>query len=150
MIPFPHRVTRNRRRPGRHPTPAFVLAPLVEFVENRRLTVTGILATKLHAILDRGARRDFFDLYITLQQHSLGITECVAAIRDVYKQEFNEAIVLRALTYFDDADREARLPGEADDDWSTVKEFFRDRVGHLLLPPGRQLGIQECIVDVRE
>ena len=44
----------------------FVLAPLVDFVEDRRLTVTGILATKLHAILDRdllgsdGFREDLY------------------------------------------------------------------------------------------
>src|SRR6266540_3675201 len=38
----------------------FVLRTLAPHVEDRRLNVTGILATKLHAILDRGTRRDFF------------------------------------------------------------------------------------------
>ena len=45
----------------------FVLDKLAPFVEDRRLTVTGLLATKLHAILDRGFRRDFFDLYVLLR-----------------------------------------------------------------------------------
>lgn len=126
----------------------FVLEMLAPFVENRRLTSTGILATKLHAILDRGVRRDFFDLYITLQNNSLGIAECLQAIRKVYRQDVNESLLLRALTYFDDADREARLPGEGPGDWDAVKNFFLTRVGNLLIPPARELEIQKREVDV--
>jgi len=128
----------------------FILEPLVDFVEERRLTVTGILATKLHAILDCGARRDFFDLYVTLQHHSLGIAECLAALRRVYEQDIDESLLFRALTYFDDAEREAQLPGEGSDDWAAVKEFFLTRVGQLIVPPGRTLEIQKRVVDVDE
>jgi hypothetical protein len=126
----------------------FVLDLLAPFVEDRRLTVTGILATKLHAILDRGVRRDFFDLYVTLQRHSLGIADCLSAIREVFRQDVSEPLLLRALTFFADADREAPLPGEGPADWATVKEFFTTRVGHLLIPPGRELEIQGRVVDV--
>ena len=121
---------------------------LVPFVTDRRLGVTGLLATKLHAILDRGTRRDFFDLYVTLKLHSLGIAECLSAPREVFRQDVNEPLLLRALTYFGDADREAPLPGEGPDDWSTVKDFFLTRVGHLLTPPSRTLTIQGRVVDV--
>lgn len=128
----------------------FVLDSFGEVVEGRRLSVTGILATKLHAILDRGTRRDFFDLYITLHLHRRGIAECLAAMRQVYRQPVSEHLLLRALTYFDDAEREAPLPGEGPRDWETVKEFFTRRVGDLLLPPGRKLSIQARRVDVKE
>ncbi|MBI3182724.1 MAG: nucleotidyl transferase AbiEii/AbiGii toxin family protein, partial [Myxococcales bacterium] len=100
----------------------FVLASLKPHTEDRRLTVTGILATKLHAILDRGTRRDFFDLYVMLQHESLGIAECLAAMRTVYAQPINEPLLLRALTYFDDAEREAALSNEGPGDWETVKD----------------------------
>jgi Nucleotidyl transferase AbiEii toxin, Type IV TA system len=126
----------------------FVLEALVPFVEGRRLTTTGILATKLHAILDRGVRRDFFDLYVTLQKHALGVRECLAAMRAVFRQDENEGLLLRAMTFFDDAEREAPLPGEGPDDWSTVKDFFLSRVGQLLVPPTRELEIQKRVVDV--
>jgi hypothetical protein len=126
----------------------FVLAMLSPFVSDRRLSVTGLLATKLHAILDRGTRRDFFDLYVTLHRHALGIAECLAAMRHVYQQEINEPLLLRALTFFDDAEREAKLPGEGPDDWATVKEFFWSRVGQLLIPPSRELLIERRVVDV--
>lgn len=127
----------------------FVLETLVPFVEDRRLTVTGILATKLHAILDRGVRRDFFDLYVTLNTNSLGIIEALAAMRAVYGPSLNEGLLLRALTYFDDAEREASLPGEGPEDWKAVQGFFLSRVGNLLVPPSRTLEIQGRVVDVR-
>lgn len=128
----------------------FVLPLLESFVEERRLTVTGVLATKLHAILDRGTRRDFFDLYVTLQDQRLGIVECLRAIREVYRQDVNEGLLLRALTYFDDAEREARLPGEGPRDWQTVTSYFLTSVGALLVPPGTRLRIQEQQIDVVE
>ena len=126
----------------------FVLPVLDDFIEDRHLSVTGVLATKLHAILDRGTRRDFFDLYVTLQDQRLGVVECLRAIRDVYRQDVNDGLLLRALTYFDDAEREARLPGEGPRDWKTVKSFFLAAVGALLVPPMKPLRIQQRVVDV--
>lgn len=129
----------------------FVLEEISQFTEERRLTVEGILATKLHAILDRGTRRDFFDLYVTLQQQQLGIAECLRAIRTVYRQqEIHDSLLLRALTYFDDAEREAPLPGEGERDWDLVKDFFLTRVGQLLVPPVETLEIQKLRVDVSD
>jgi hypothetical protein len=126
----------------------FVLDQIGRFTEERRLTVEGILATKVHAILDRGARRDFFDLYVTLQDQQLGLAMCLRALRKVYRQEVDDSLVLRALTYFDDAEREAPLPGEAKRDWEQVKDFFLTRVGQLLVPPLEVLDIQRRRVDI--
>jgi hypothetical protein len=126
---------------------AFVLDFLAGHVEGRHLDVTGILATKLHAILDRGLRRDFFDLYVMLQQQRLGIAAVLTAIRTVYQGQIDDALMLRALTYFDDAEREAALPGEGLSDWASVKDYFLVQVGSLLTPPTRRLQIQEQIVD---
>jgi hypothetical protein len=112
------------------------------------LTVQGILATKLHAILDRGTRRDFFDLYVMLEQQRLGIVECLKALREVYAADLDEGLLLRSLVYFEDAEREARLPGEGAQDWQRVKAFFEARVGALLLPPAEALDIQANQVDV--
>jgi len=128
----------------------FLLEDIAQFTVERRLSVEGILATKLHAIIDRGTRRDFFDLYVTLQDQQLGIAECLRALRTVYRQEINDSLVLRALTYFDDADREASLPGEGERDWDRVKDFFLSRVGQLLVPPLEPLEIQRLRVDVSE
>jgi hypothetical protein len=126
----------------------FLLAALVPFVEERRLTITGLLATKMHAILDRGLRRDFFDLYVVMQTQRLGISECLSAVREVYGPKVKDGLLLRALTYFDDAEREATLPGEGARDWKMVKDFFLTRAGSLLVPPGKPLAIQSHEVGV--
>ena len=128
----------------------FVLERLAPFVEDRHLDLTGLLATKLHAILDRGLRRDFFDLYVLLEQERLGIAALLAAIRKVFEGEIDDGLMLRALTYFDDADREAALPAEGPRDWGVVKDYFLVQVGSLLVPPARRLAIQEQKVDVVE
>jgi hypothetical protein len=127
----------------------FVLRELAPFVEDRALSVTGLLATKLHAILDRGTRRDFFDLYVLLERQKLGLVECLRALREVYRAaDVNEGLVLRALSYFEDAEAEAALPGEGPHDFGLVKSFFQASVGALLIPPGKPLSFAERIVDV--
>lgn len=126
----------------------FLLDALASFTEGRRLDVNGILATKLHAIIDRGTRRDFFDLYVTLQHERLGVGECLTALRTVYATPVRDTLMLRALTYFDDAEREAPLPGEGPADFAVVKGFFLTRVGNLLLPPLQPLEIQSRVVDL--
>jgi hypothetical protein len=126
----------------------FVLELLAPHVEDRHLDVTGVLATKLHAILDRGLRRDFFDLYVMLEQRRLGIAAVLTAIRTVYPGQIDDGLLLRALTYFDDAEREEPLPGERPKDWSFVRDYFLVQVGSLLVPPMRPLAIQTQTVDV--
>jgi hypothetical protein len=127
----------------------FVLPELGPHTANNSLTVTGLLATKVHAILDRGTRRDFFDLYVLLQVEALGLLECLSALSKVYATDVNSGLVLRALTYFDDADAEAALPGEGTSDWRRVRDFFSMAVAALLVPPTRPLEIQSCVVDVQ-
>jgi hypothetical protein len=127
----------------------FVLPQLGPFVEQQRLTVEGLLATKVHAILDRGTRRDFFDLYVLMQVDGRGVLECLNALSRVYATEVNQGLVLRALSYFDDAEAEAPLPGEGPRDWQQVRAFFSQAIAALLGPPTRPRAIQSRVVDVR-
>ncbi len=127
---------------------AFVLGHLAPFVEDRRLKLEALLATKLHAIVDRGLRRDFFDLYVLLEQSRLGAGALLSAVRNVLPGAMSEGQILRALTFFDDADRELPLANEGPDDWLLVKNFFLHQVAALLSPPRRRLAIQNSKIDV--
>jgi len=127
----------------------FVLPGIRAHTEEHTLTADAVLATKLHAILDRGVRRDFFDLYVMMEQERLGLVDCFRAIREVYASDVNEGLLLRSITYFADADAEARLVGEGPGDWEHVKAFFVAAAGALLAPPSRQLAIQRRVVGVR-
>lgn len=127
----------------------FVLPALSRFTENQVLNPTAILATKTHAILDRGTRRDFFDLYVMLQTRGWGVVMCLQALVTVYATEINQGLVLRSLCYFDDAEGEGPLPGESAHDWATVKAYFARAVAALIVPPTAALAIQSNVVDVR-
>lgn len=127
----------------------FVLDRLAAHTQDRRLNITGLLATKLHAVLDRGTRRDFFDLYVIMQQERLGVAACLQALHEVHGSAVGDAVLLRAMTYFEDAEGEAPLPGEGPKDWRAVKDFFLARVGDLLVPPGKALA-NGCPARIRK
>lgn len=126
----------------------FVLPGIRKHTEEHTLTAEAVLATKLHAILDRGTRRDFFDLYVMMEQERFGLVDCFRAIRAVYETDVNEGLLLRAVTYFEDAEAEARLPGEGPRDWERVRGFFVTAAGALITPPAAPLEIQRRVVGV--
>ena len=90
-------------------------APLERPAESRLgIRVAGLrdlAAMKLAAISQRGIRRDFWDLHEMLTRHA---TTLPRALRD-YRKKFGVAEadvyhVLRALTWFDDAEAETAFP----------------------------------------
>ncbi len=88
---------------------------------------------KLAAISRRGIRRDFWDLYV--------IATSGVALRTMgtaYVQRFGVAEpdlyhVLRALTFFDDAELESTLPsGMTPQLWSEIKRYFLQEAPRLI------------------
>ena len=73
-------------------------------VEGEGITLASdkdIAAMKVNAIIGRGTRKDFVDLYVLLQHYSL--SEILAFYRKKYP-EFSEYRALLSMTYFDDAE----------------------------------------------
>jgi hypothetical protein len=90
-----------------------------------------IAAMKIEAIASRGARRDFYDLYficqagVSLAQAIAAFEQRFASVRpDVYHR-------LRALTFFDDAEREPEATLLRPVAWSEVRAFFRTEVSRV-------------------
>ncbi len=118
----------------RYPYPP--LEPLQRGISG--ISIAGLLdlaTMKLSAIARRGLRRDFWDLAeiairgsITLRQASEGyVRRFGVAEADLYH-------VYRALTYFEDAERDSVLPdGLTQDAWRNLKGFFRREAPRLLL-----------------
>lgn len=79
----------------------------IHFEDNLRLlSLEDIAAMKLSAIAGRGKKRDFIDLYFLLKKYSL------KELIEFYNKKFydgSESLVLRSLTYFDDADKEDEM-----------------------------------------
>ena len=77
-----------------------------------------IAAMKVNAIIGRGTRKDFIDLYVLLQHYSL--TE----ILEFYKQkypEFSEYRALLSMTYFEDAEMQDMPKMFIDIPWDEMK-----------------------------
>ena len=92
-----------------------------------------LAAMKLAAISRRGLRRDFWDLREILRSR-LTLRECCEA----YLQRFGvrEADldhVLRALTYFADAEKDPVFPAGLDESgWAAIKAFFLTKAPKLV------------------
>ena len=77
-----------------------------------------IAAMKVNAIMGRGTRKDFIDLYALLQHYSL------KQIMDFYRQkypEFSEYRALLSMTYFDDAEMQDMPLMFIDTPWNEMK-----------------------------
>lgn len=82
---------------------------------------------KLDAIGSRGLRRDFFDLYMVLQEFTLD--DLLQAFQKKYSgAQINTFHLLRSLTYFVDADEDRAVNLLQPLDWEQVKTFFIDQV----------------------
>ncbi len=84
-----------------------------------------IAAMKLSAISGRGSKKDFIDIYYLLQYYSLN------QMLGFYKQKFNdgsEFLVMRSLSYFEDAEN-SEMPIMINTvDWNDVKKSIKAEV----------------------
>ena len=84
-----------------------------------------IAAMKVNAIIGRGTRKDFIDLYILLRHYSL------AEILDFYRQkypEFSEYRALLSMTYFEDAEMQDMPRMFIDTSWDEMKSTIINAV----------------------
>lgn len=103
-----------------------------EFEGLRVASKEDIAAMKVEAIADRGTKRDFVDLYFLIQEYSLD------KILKFYDQKYrvleNKLYhILRSLSYFEEADREVKVPQMLRDvSWDEVKFFFERETRRLV------------------
>ncbi len=92
------------------------------FEDNLRLAgIKDIAAMKLAAITGRGAKKDFIDLKYLFNSFKL------EEMLELYKLKYNDAsemLVLKSLTYFDDADAEEDPQMLKPMKWVKVKELM--------------------------
>jgi hypothetical protein len=90
-----------------------------------------IAAMKVEAIASRGARKDFVDLYFICME-GLRLAGAVAAFeRRFARANPDVGHRLKALVYFDDAEREPELVLLREAPWTAVRRYFEDEVRAL-------------------
>jgi hypothetical protein len=85
-------------------------------------TIEDIAAMKLNAIIGRGSKKDFIDLFYILKQYSL------SEILKFYDNKYHDGstfLVLKSLTYFEDADKQEMPYMFSDITWQTIKENIK-------------------------
>ncbi len=95
------------------------LKPTVKIDNLALATIEDIAAMKLAAITGRGSKKDFIDLYFILQKYSL------KKILKFYKAKYSNGsvfLVLRSLSYFDDAEDEPMPRMLVNITWEEVKK----------------------------
>ncbi|MFH1866862.1 MAG: nucleotidyl transferase AbiEii/AbiGii toxin family protein [Patescibacteria group bacterium] len=90
-----------------------------------------IACLKLQAISNRGSRKDFFDLYILLQQYSLD--QLLKWFDRKYQGvRYNRLHLLKSLVYFNDAASEPNPILLTKLTWTTVKHYLTGQVKSYL------------------
>lgn len=88
-----------------------------------------IAAMKLNAIAGRGSKKDFIDLYFLLSLYSL------EEMINFYQRKYYDGsvfLVLKSLTYFDDADIEVEPLMHVPFSWEACKDTIRNHVRNYL------------------
>ena len=88
-----------------------------------------IAAMKVEAIASRGARKDFVDLYFICNEDGLGLAGAITAFETRFASARPDVLHrIKALTYFDDAEREPELLMLRPLAWITVRTYFEREV----------------------
>lgn len=110
--------------------PEPLVRPLVRQGSVRIASIADIGLMKLGAIIGRGSRKDFVDLYAIAQQMPLPQLLALAPKKFKDAQDFTLQ-ALKALNFFEDADRDPPLVTPAPFAWNQVKPFFTREVQTL-------------------
>ncbi len=105
--------------------------PLIgEFINFEGLKMSSTLdiaCMKITAISSRGNKKDFFDIWAILKEHSL--SEIFDALRKKYEgADYNTTHLLKSLTYFEDAENDPEPILLTDVNWEQVKKDISQKV----------------------
>lgn len=89
--------------------------------ELRLASAKDIAAMKINAIIGRGTRKDFVDLYMLLQRYSL--TQIMEFYHTKYP-DYSEYRALLSLTYFEDADKQDMPIMFIPNKWEDMKAYI--------------------------
>jgi predicted nucleotidyltransferase component of viral defense system len=95
----------------------------------RLASIQDIAAMKLAAITGRGSKKDFIDIYFLLQHYS------ISQMLNLYNQKYKDGssfMVLKSLTYFDDAEADPEPFMLTPINWDQIKNAILRQVDTYL------------------
>lgn len=115
----------------------FYIYPLLfetkKFLNINIAEIKDIAPMKIAAISDRGAKRDFIDLYFILKIKNILSLKDVLELYDkkFKKLDQNKLHIIKSLIYFEDAEQEEMSKMLKTVSWKNVKKFFKDEIKKL-------------------
>ena len=100
-----------------------LLEPPAELLGVRVAGLLDIGMMKLDALISRGARKDYYDLYFIARQIPLEEMLHQGPVKYPYAHDY-EIMALTSLTDFDNADRDVAVETFDRAPWEAVKDFF--------------------------
>jgi hypothetical protein len=90
-----------------------------------------LIAMKIQAILGRGKKKDFWDLYELLQHYNL--RDMIDFHKSKYPNQMIMISIPQALVYFDDAENSDEPASFKNQTWEDVKSGIRKKVREFLI-----------------
>ncbi len=107
-----------------------LLAPLLEFERVRLASVLDIGLMKLDALMGRGARKDFYDLYFISRE--IPLADLLEAGEHKYPQMRDFPLMaVESMVAFDNADRDRPPDLLVDLSWESVRGFFVEQAREM-------------------
>ena len=107
-----------------------LIQPKVPYLSVNLASMPDIAAMKIEAVIERGSKRDFVDIYYLMKKY--GLEKILTFFRKKYPGVFNEQNCLHALLYFKDAETRqkdrARLYLYENIDWKNIKRYIDNQV----------------------
>lgn len=113
-----------------------LLKPLHQYKNVHVADLTDLALMKLIALVQRGTRKDFIDLYF-IDKEVIRLEEIFSLFTNKYPpQIFNPMLLLKSFAYFDDAEKEIMPRMFKPVNWEEIKKHFIKRqqeIGKLYL-----------------
>lgn len=93
-------------------------------------SITDIGLMKLDALISRGSRKDFYDLYMIMQTIPLPDLLALGRAKYPYARDF-ELMAVESLVFFENADRDLQPQLLLDLPWAVVRDFFTEQARQL-------------------
>lgn len=110
--------------------PYSLIRPLISFESVRLASAEDIMAMKIEAIITRGYKRDFVDIYFAIKKYR--IKGILNFFKEKYPEIFNEYNCLFALTYFEDAEQKEqgrkKIYIYSGVSWQAIKKYITEEV----------------------
>lgn len=110
--------------------PYKLIRPVVSYLDVDLASPEDIAAMKMEAIIERGKKRDFVDIYYLIKKY--GLKRFLKFYKEKYPEVFNEPNCLHALMFFKDAEApqkdRKKLYIYDNIEWKSMKKYIEKEV----------------------